>query len=66
YADPGFVDAASDNYHINSDSPAVDAGTSVALSEDYDGDSRPLGGGYDIGADEVQSGTAVFIPILLK
>lgn len=66
YADPGFVDAASDDYHINSDSPALDAGAAVVLSDDFDGDVRPLGSGYDIGADEVRVGMEVFIPILLN
>ena len=66
YADPGFVSSASDDYHISSDSPAVDAGATVVLSDDFDGDGRPIGGGYDIGADEIQSGTQVYIPILLN
>ncbi len=64
--DPNFVNAATDNYHINEDSPAVNAGTWVALSEDFDGESRSSGGGYDIGADEVQSGVLVFIPLLIR
>ena len=40
---------------IQEDSPAINAGTTVSLDEDYDGESRPMGGGYDIGADEVSS-----------
>ena len=50
--DPLFVNAASQNYHIQKDSPAVDAGAVVPLDHDFDGDPRPIGDGYDIGADE--------------
>ena len=64
--DPDFVNPAEDNYHISEDSPAINAGATVALSDDFDGDSRPSGGGFDIGADEVRNGIEVFIPILLK
>ena len=42
------------NYHIPAVSPAVDAGATVAsVTHDFDGDTRPLGVAYDIGADEV-------------
>lgn len=64
--DPVFISLATDDYHISEDSPAIDAGATVALSDDFDGNSRPSGDGFDIGADEAQSGTEVFIPILLK
>ena len=60
YADPDFIDPLADDYHIGEDSPAVDAGATVALSDDFDGDERPIGEGYDIGADEVESGCIVF------
>ena len=64
--DPEFVNPAADDYHISEDSPAVDTGATVALSADYDGDERPIGEGFDIGADEVKSGYLVFLPLVLK
>jgi hypothetical protein len=49
-----FVNPASD-FHLLGTSPAVDAGTSDgAPGTDLDGGARPVGGGYDIGAYEVQ------------
>jgi hypothetical protein len=41
YGDASFVDADNDNYHITSDSPAVDAGTDVGLP--YAGSAPDIG-----------------------
>ncbi len=50
-SDPLFVGGG--DYHLKSLSPCKDAGTAVgAPDNDIDGDSRPQGSGYDIGADE--------------
>jgi uncharacterized repeat protein (TIGR01451 family) len=41
------------DYHIASLSPAIDKGTTLAgVTHDFDGDARPQGPAYDIGADE--------------
>jgi hypothetical protein len=50
--DPLFVDPEDQDYHLRSGSPAIDNGTNAGISEDIDGDSRPQGVGFDIGADE--------------
>lgn len=50
-ADPNFVSVG--DYHITASSPCIDKGTGDgAPSDDIDGDSRPQGLGYDMGADE--------------
>ncbi|HTP06708.1 MAG TPA: choice-of-anchor Q domain-containing protein [Anaerolineae bacterium] len=50
--DPQFKGAAVGDYHIKGLSPAVNRGTNVGVRRDIDLDARPLGGGFDIGADE--------------
>jgi hypothetical protein len=52
--DPRFVGGS--DYHLLRDSPCIDSGVEAGVSEDVDGDPRPQGGGYDIGADEYPSG----------
>ena len=52
-ADPGFVSYPSD-LHLSSGSPCIDRGTSEgAPSTDGDGNPRPAGAGFDIGAYEL-------------
>jgi hypothetical protein len=50
--DPLFFDPVLDNYHIPASSPAIDAGIDAGLTTDLDGNIRPQGKGYDIGAFE--------------
>ncbi len=48
-----FVNAAANDYHLSSTSPAIDRGTSQnAPTTDLDGNARPAGAGWDIGAYE--------------
>lgn len=49
--DPAFVGGG--NYHITPDSAAVDAGADAGVFTDIDGEHRPQGVGFDIGADEI-------------
>jgi hypothetical protein len=51
--DPKFVNAAMQDYHLLSSSPAVDAVDSGPAA-DFEGDARPQGTRFDIGADEVK------------
>ena len=52
WGDPAFLDPAGGDYHIGPASAARDTGVASGVSTDIDGDTRPLGAGYDIGADE--------------
>ncbi len=51
-ADPRFVDAAGDDYHLAVGSPAIDNGVDAGITIDLDGVTRPQGARYDIGAYE--------------
>ena len=49
--------------HLSSDSPCVNAGTSSgAPNKDMDGEDRPAGASYDIGADEYFNSTPSNLP----
>ena len=51
--DPKFVNSSGADFHLQGTSPAIDKGSSLdAPMNDYDGNIRPQGGGYDIGACE--------------
>jgi hypothetical protein len=55
---PKFVNPSGGDFHLQSSSPAIDAGVAIPdVDDDYDGVSRPQGAGYDIGAFEYSSGT---------
>ena len=49
-ADPLFVDVG--DPHLSVNSPCIDSGVDVGVRGDLDGDPRPMGIGFDMGADE--------------
>lgn len=50
---PGFVDPANGDFHLQMNSPAIDSGSAdEAPDSDFSGTSRPKGSGHDMGAFE--------------
>ncbi len=64
WGNPVFVDPAEYNYHIGSSSAAIDAGVNAGVTNDIDGEPRPVGAGFDIGADELDY--PVYLPVVRK
>jgi len=63
--DPQFEDRAGADYHLQPASPLIDHATGgVAPDHDYEGDRRPMGAGYDIGADE--QAFHIYLPLTLR
>lgn len=60
--DPAF---AADGYHLTLSSAAIDAGVDAGVTTDIDGEGRPWGAGYDIGADEFRQ-RYVYLPLVMK
>jgi hypothetical protein len=58
--DPAFVNPAPGNFHLQTNSPCINAGTATAAtSTDLDGNSRVVGPYVDLGAYECQSNEPV-------
>jgi predicted outer membrane repeat protein len=51
-----FIAPASGNYRLSASSAAINAGVNAGVNVDYDGETRPQGGGFDIGYDEYTPG----------
>ena len=53
-----FIAAQSHNYHLKLNTPPVDAGIGVGMvTQDKDGNDRPIGSQYDVGAFEFRPNT---------
>lgn len=55
---------AAGDFHLAWNSPAINAGVNLGVTEDLDGWRRPIGGGYDIGAYECSP--YIVLPLVLK
>jgi hypothetical protein len=60
--DPAF---AADGYHLTFGSAAMDRGVNAGVTTDIDGEARPLGSGYDLGADEFPA-KQTHLPLVLR
>jgi len=60
--DPAF---AADGYHLTAGSSAIDQGVDAGVVTDIDGESRPTGAGYDLGADEIWL-YEVYLPLVIR
>ncbi|GAK57194.1 parallel beta-helix repeat protein [Candidatus Vecturithrix granuli] len=60
HVDPLFVNPAARDLHLQTQSPLLDQGTDAGVTTDIDGNSRPQGAGYDIGADEFSGDPTIF------
>ena len=63
--DPRFVDPAAGDYHLTPLSAARDGGPNAGVAVDFEGDARPIGGGFDIGYDESRARLA-FVPSVMR
>ena len=60
--DPRFVDRTAGDYHLLAGSPAVDSGASLPqVPNDHEGNPRPVGSGWDLGAFEGATQTAALL-----
>jgi hypothetical protein len=65
WGDPAFLDPGVGDYHITLASAAIDKGADAGVTTDIDGDPRPVGSGYDLGADEFAL-YYVYLPVIRK
>jgi hypothetical protein len=62
--DLAFVNPSEGDYHLDRGSAAIDQAIQTGVTDDLDGDSRPIGPLPDLGADEVRR--CVFLPLVLR
>ena len=56
-SNPQFVNAAANDFHLQSTSPVINAGITIPeVTVDFEGTPRPQGSAFDIGADESGGG----------
>jgi parallel beta-helix repeat protein len=61
--DPAFTP---DGFHLRSSSTAIDRGVEAGITNDIDGDYRPYGNRYDLGADEWTDRRFIYLPVVLR
>jgi hypothetical protein len=67
FGNPLFVNPAASDFHIQSGSPAINAGVDVLVTVDFDDNTRPVGAAPDIGFDEVTVVSYMaYLPLVLR
>ena len=66
FGDPVFVNPTSGDYHIAETSAAIDQAINAGVLTDIDGETRPNGNGFDIGADEYYEKLYIYLPLIMK
>ena len=61
-----FVHPPGGNFHLSPQSDAIDVGTEAAVYLDIDGQPRPFGTGFDIGADEFIPVERFYLPLVFR
>ena len=61
---PAFVNLTARDYHLTAASAAIDRGVNAGVTTDMDGNPRPVGIGYDIGAYEYV--LYLYLPLVLR
>lgn len=59
--DPRFIDPANDDYRLHFRSPCIDSGIDTGLTEDYEGNPRPIDGNFS-GQAEYDMGAYEYLP----
>jgi hypothetical protein len=61
WGDPGFENPTRGDYRLTPDSFAINRGVDSGVLDDIEGEARPQGYGYDIGADEAPPSTLILV-----
>lgn len=64
YGNPAFANPMNGDYHLTTNSAAIDWGTNAGVLTDFEGDARPQRNEFDIGYDEFV--VRVYLPLVIR
>jgi len=64
-ADPKLVDLWNGDFHLQTGSAAIDKVSGGLVHRDIDNEYRPMGFGFDLGADEFEDDIFTYLPIFM-